>query len=294
MKILNALKYLKNSLPRYAKRISTGWAIKLLRLPVNLSECVAVIAEQQNVWLKVSPGYQFLWDYKNENSLITLPAKGTFEPIETAHVQSLVGEGNTTFDVGANFGWFTTHMADLVGSNGSVYSFEPIPETFEALSLNVERNGFAGHVHLNNVAVGDSDGEEVLQIPIRMGAGAPFASLKKQTWGKYREIPVKLVSLDNYVSRHSISKIDFLKCDVEGAEMLVLKGLKDTLSTRLIAKLMLELNDSSLGKFGYSRSDVLQLMKSYGYDAYTLNKTGEQIPCVDVADLVSENVFFRI
>lgn len=294
MKIFNALKYVWNSVPRYMKRFTSGWAVRLMRMPVNLSACIAVVVEEQEVWLKVKPGYEFLWNHKNENSLITLPAKGTFEPVETAHVISLVREGATVFDVGANFGWFTTHLADVVGENGAVYSFEPIPETFSDLRANVERNGFAGRVKLNNVAVGDRDGEEVLQIPIRMGAGAPFASLKKQTWGKYREIPVKLVSLDNYIAKLSISKIDFLKCDVEGAEMLVLKGLKETLSKGHIARLMLELNDSSLGKFGYSRSDVLQLMKSYGYDAYTLHKTGEKLPCENVEDLVSENVFFCI
>ena len=294
MKILNALKYIWNSVPRYTKRCSLGWAVRLGRMPVNLVECISLVVEQQEVWLKVRPGYEFLWNYKTENSLITLPAKGTFEPVETSHVSSLVCEGNTVLDVGANFGWFTTHMADSVGVNGEVYSFEPIPETFNNLRSNIERNGFAGHVHLNNVAVGDRDGKEVLQIPIRMGAGAPFASLKKQTWGKYREIPVKLVSLDNYISKHSISKIDFLKCDVEGAEMLVLKGLTDTLSKGSISKLMLELNDSSLGKFGYSREDVLSLMQSYGYSAYVLDGDGQKVACAVVSDLTSENVFFEM
>lgn len=287
------IKYLLNTISRVYQKACMRFFVRAARNAINLHACKSVEVAHDAVWLNLKSGYSFFWDYKSENSLITLPSQGTFEPLETSFIARFIKEGAIVVDIGANFGWYTTHAADQVGEFGKVHSFEPIPETFELLKSNIERNGFAERVVVNNAAVGAANERATFHIPIRMGAGSPFASLKKQTWGRYREINVNVRVLDDYLNDAGVEQVEFLKCDVEGAEMLVLQGLSKFLTNGRVKLLMLELVERSLEKFGYSRKAVLELMQSSGYRAFILGVDGHKIFCEKPADMVRQNVFFE-
>jgi FkbM family methyltransferase len=134
-----------------------------------------------------------------------------------------VSSGDCVLDVGANIGWYTARLSQLVGANGRVFAFEPMPETFHLLAFNARLFPFP-NVTLLNVAASDSFGMAGMEVPLS-GAGTPdlyqarLASTSADTT-VYR-LPLDALSIPGRVS--------FVKVDVEGHEINVLRGMERTL-----------------------------------------------------------------
>ncbi len=90
-------------------------------------------------------------------------AYGTWEPVETAWIKSILVPGDTVVDIGANLGWYTVVMARLVGGEGRVVAFEPDPRNFELLLRNVRENEFIDHCTLVQTALLDRFGKVFLE-----------------------------------------------------------------------------------------------------------------------------------
>lgn len=159
---------------------------------------------------------------------------GEEEP-EMAIINDLVKDGDSVLDIGANFGAYTKLFSNLVGEKGQVLSFEPIPEVNEYLKANL-RSGNIHNVLAHNFALSNSSGKANFSIPKFDHSGNNFYE-GHITEGE-GDITVEVQRLDDLgIAR----KISFVKCDVEGAELLVLKG-----GVEFIAKhrpiFMLEIN----------------------------------------------------
>lgn len=138
---------------------------------------------------------------------------GTYEPEQTRLFQEHVGEGATVFDVGAHVGYYTVLSAVLVGVTGRVRSFEPNPVNCDFLRRHVSLNRL-GNAGIENVAVSDSNGTASFAFGTGSGTGRLAAD---------GTLEVRTVRLDDYCSEHDI-RPDFVKIDVEGAELSVLRG----------------------------------------------------------------------
>src|SRR5215510_1741931 len=79
-------------------------------------------------------------------------------------VKRLVKEGDHVVDIGANVGWYTKTLSDLIGDQGQVFSIEPIPETFELLSFCVRKLKLS-NVKLLNCGISESDSKSVMHVP---------------------------------------------------------------------------------------------------------------------------------
>lgn len=193
-----------------------------------------------------------------------------FEVNEVRYVKKSLKPGMIFFDIGANMGYYTLIGAKLVGSSGQVHSFEPSPRMFQELRFNVELNNF-NNVYLNNVALGNKPGLALLS---RYDRGKEvFGSLSDRAFpGKtivgYDE--VGLETLDDYMVKNSIVRVDIIKMDVEGAELLVLKGAKSFLKQCAPKIIVFELADIHAAGFGYRCEEVLDLLRSMDYEIYTL------------------------
>lgn len=145
-------------------------------------------------------------------------------------VDHLVSPGDHVLDVGASIGGYTKHLSDLVGPSGCVYSFEPLPPTFDLLSLCVKRVGLR-NVKLFNYAISDTEGFADMVVPLyrwgtecyydaRIAPGSEGSSL--------RRFRVASRTIDSFFASGS-PKISFIKCDVNYHELQFVKGALNTI-----------------------------------------------------------------
>lgn len=151
---------------------------------------------------------------------------GTYELPVQEKLASLLKPGMVFYDVGANIGFFTIIAANIVGPNGKVYAFEPLLENTEVVRHNVSINHFP-QVQVFQKAVTSTSGKERLFIAGFSGGSALETGDKPPDL--IGEINVETVSIDDLVRGEVIQAPDVVKIDVEGAEVNVLEGMRDTI-----------------------------------------------------------------
>jgi FkbM family methyltransferase len=128
------------------------------------------------------------------------------------------------FDIGMNFGFFACLLAQRCSA---VHGFEPVPWLAARARANAELNNFA-NLSIAEFALSEQPGEALLNLPSEDDCNWGTSSLVHQSSGKVT-LKVPLETVDNYVDRQQLNRLDFIKIDVEGAEHLVLKGALITL-----------------------------------------------------------------
>jgi len=169
-----------------------------------------------------------------------------------------ISVGGTFLDIGANIGYFSLLASKLVGNKGRIIAFEPNPVTMKRLKQNIDLN-CTKNIELIEVALSNQDGEVHLFCPQDETHG--FTSMRNQGWQKVDSYKVQTKLLDD-VLPIDISRIDLIKIDVEGAELLVFEGAKNTI-IKFRPKIILELNEKAAENFGYDILDVVKLILSY-------------------------------
>jgi FkbM family methyltransferase len=201
-------------------------------------------------------------------------AFGGFERTEARIVRELVTPGMTVLDVGAHVGFYTLLMGDEVGPSGSVIAVEPFPENATNLRRNVGRNHL-DQVTVLEVAASDRNVRSRLSVqPGRSGWG----SLEIDREGGHVE--VSLLRLDHYLRERHIRRVGFIKIDVEGHELQVLRGLGEYLQPMDGPILMVE---KLVGRDEFWQ-DILVLLGSIDYEPVYLRGRAGQL---------RHNVFFR-
>jgi FkbM family methyltransferase len=179
-----------------------------------------------------------------------------------------VHRGDTVLDIGANYGYFTLLLSDLVGPSGRVHAFEPVPTTWQRLNDTVRSSALFTNVTLHRAAVSASDGMATIHLP---GEDSGQASLRRQdsgSWEHHSQVEtftVPTVALDTHES--TARPIAFIKCDVEGAELPALQGMVRSL-TRWQPLLLLEVCGAWTRSFGYKPADVFRFLRAHGYDRF--------------------------
>jgi FkbM family methyltransferase len=164
---------------------------------------------------------------------------GFWEPWIAKFLISRVKSGMVAVDVGANYGYYTLIMADLVGRGGMVHAFEPNPNVCLQLAKSISVNGFEGVVTLHQDAVLDVvDGARMLLVPSGEPKNGHIVSEASGAEGG-RAFEVSVCSLDSRLL--SGRRIDFIKVDAEGAEELIVKGMDGILNQHK-PELLIEFN----------------------------------------------------
>jgi len=126
--------------------------------------------------------------------------------------------GDIVSDIGAYVGDTTLWFSKAVGPQGKVYAFEPEPRNFEKLKANIERNKITNVIPLQ-LALSENEGE--MQV-----ASAGGSSIMTQA---RTGTSVKVTTIDKFVGANKLPRVDFIKMDVEGHELKVLKGAHETI-----------------------------------------------------------------
>ncbi|QEG20297.1 FkbM family methyltransferase [Mariniblastus fucicola] len=182
--------------------------------------------------------------------------------------------GDVVLDVGAHFGRYTVPLAQIVGPDGKVFAFEPVDSAYKLLTRIVSQSQLS-NVELFNCAMGDGDTAQKMVIPLK--DGVEVQSRAALSVGEQSAIDlennsvqdVECETVDAFVNRAKLTKLSFLKCDVEGAEYLVMKGGQNTLQ-RFAPVVLLEIESRHTSKFGYTPVEMVQYMKSLGYRVYVV------------------------
>jgi len=186
-----------------------------------------------------SEGFDLWVDPNDEILSRSIVYDKVWEPATSKLIKDVIHSGDTGIDLGANIGYFTILMANLVGSSGKIFSFEPAPLNFKILQKNVQQN------HLENVvleqsAVGDTDGKIKLYLSnTNSGWHKVFPTQFIDYEVSEKNIDVNIFSLDKIFAN---KKIDFIKMDVDGLEHLILLGGEKVLSQ--VESVLIEVNDN--------------------------------------------------
>ncbi len=204
---------------------------------------------------------------------------GKYEPFVTTLVEQLVFEGDVCVDAGANFGWYTTLMAERVGQTGKVHAFEPVPDTFKELTTNVKLLSDPSTVIANQLALSHTETETVINIFEGEPTGhASLASKSKNTTG----FRCETVRLDEYLLNSGVSNVDFIKVDVEGAELNLLKGSGTMLGQAVPPVIVMEMAIGQSRHFGYVPNDLIEFIRSRAdYDFFQMDEIGRRLEPID-------------
>lgn len=201
---------------------------------------------------------------------------GTYENFCTETVKKYIGRGDVCLDVGANRGWYSTLFRDICGAEGAVHSFEPVPQTFAELEKNVALNGSPPNVFLNNFGLGDEEKETEIYLFDDLPSG--HASLAPGKTHSAQAILINIKTLDSYLEMRKIKQVDFVKVDVEGAEMMFLRGAKKLFEQSKPPVIFMEMALGTTKEFGYKPNDLIEFIKNQAtYDFYALEETEEKL-----------------
>jgi len=202
----------------------------------------------------------------------------------TALMLKILRQGDFMVDVGTHFGYEALLASQLVGKNGSVVCFEPHPDTFKIARKNLTESNIA----VNNMAVGSADGHiKMLNNDVSQSA---FNSISASS-DDGASIDVPLVSLDSFFKERK-QKINFIKCDVEGFEMEVLKGAINVIEQDKPV-LVLEAEMPENGERVRAR-EFAAFLNPYSYRAFNFGLQGSDLKIEDLDQSKSDhaNVLF--
>ena len=167
----------------------------------------------------------------------------------------------TIIDVGANYGFISLALSSNLAKESSFFSFEPHPQLVDAFKKSLLKNNIK-NIHIENVAVGD------INSKIKINLLGQTSNILETGVNIVERIEVNQIVLDDFFRDNNI-KPDYVKIDVDGYELNVLKGLQDTIN-KYKPIIVVETNDSE---------EVLQFLKNCNYKFLDLNlKEFEGIP----------------
>lgn len=201
------------SIRQFYHSINTGFSFGTLFFP-NRTELVT-IKSGLNKGVKMRLNLNIYRDYYF----------GTYEKDVQSVLTKIIQKNMTVYNIGANLGFFTLALSQIVGSKGLVVAFEPNHSVRERLIEHLHLNGVEHFVQVEEFALSDFDGKAEFSLSLNEGRGR-FEDLPDVKPGHAIQVPCK--SLDTYISEKGSSP-DVILMDVEHAEGRVLRGMTKTL-----------------------------------------------------------------
>ena len=227
---------------------------------------------------------------------------GAWTEPEVALIPRVVRPGETALDVGANYGLYAYHLSRAAGSRGKVYAFEPIPFTAAALAL-VARLLRLGNVEIVRKGCSDRPGFVTFTVPIQesgaisaamsyAGSRTPSEVGTSRRYQTVATIECEVVRVDDVVPAHV--EVSFLKCDIEGAELLALRGAAATIE-RTHPTVVCEIHPRFLQELGIDLLDLVGFFTERGYRMYRYEAgrtARDRLVPIEARQVTGENYVF--
>jgi FkbM family methyltransferase len=216
------------------------------------------------VWVEVEPRMAMLLD-PNDLVQSNIMGSGAWEPETWGLISKHLGSGRVFVDVGAHVGYYSLKAAKVVGPQGRVLAIEPNPDTLSVLRENVAANHYS-MVTVEPVACSDSDTTlELFSAADKNSGASSLSRTNAEHFGAARasyRVPAR--RLDAIIQESGVLGVDVLKIDVEGAELLVLKGAQETID-RFHPVMIMELEETQLINMGTTIAAVTGWLRDRGY-----------------------------
>jgi len=187
-----------------------------------------------------------------------------FEP-EVEALKQLIKPGAFCIDVGGAYGRYAFPLSRMIGPSGKVYSFEPGSYSYKVFSFVKAYFGLK-NVTLIKKAVSNKLGSIELCLPPKR-SGKLGVSLAHIHTGKKEDSyceTVDMITLDDFVGQVRLSRLDLIKCDTEGAELMVFQGARQTIE-RFKPIVLTEIDGSNLARYGQKPSDIIDFFSTWHY-----------------------------
>lgn len=207
-------------------------------------------------YLSLGPGWAYSYDYLH--SLLVKSFCFFYHP----------KPGDCIVDIGAGLGEESLIIAQMVGNTGSVFAVEANPITYSALQHIVNANYFFWVKPLN-LALYKEDGFVNIEDDEDNYLGNTINKQNGQ-----RVFKVKALTLDSLIQENNIKHIDYLKCNIEGAEKFLIKGMSS--STSIVKNVCISCHDfrhthHGHGEFYLTKSEVKNFLIEQGFEVLTQN-----------------------
>jgi FkbM family methyltransferase len=219
--------------------------------------------------VELEPDMRF-WLLASDRFISPAIATGMYEPVETTFINRQVRPGTAALDIGANLGWFTVHLARIVGADGRVDAFEPRVDLFNLLTRTVAESKI-GNVTLHNCALAaENSSGQMVWSPHDVNPGGTYLVAAEFADSTAKSQAVDVKTLDACISH----PVDFIKIDVEGAELLVFRGAERILSKDR-PTILVEINRPNLARTSHSTvADFGDFAAKFKYRLYEITEDG--------------------
>ncbi len=240
----------------------------------------------------IKPNFTVIQNQKmflDKKDSLDLSINGIYGEFETEIIKNEIKPNDVVIDVGAHIGYFTLLFAMLVGPNGKVFSFEPEPKNYQLLKRNVEINNYENVI--TECKIVSDKNEKCILYTFDSSSGANRI-YKPDNDVNSKPIEVDSISLDEFFKNSKfLKKIKFIKIDVEGAEVLVLKSMKLILKENNNIKLLLEFNPTFLSEIGSGASDFFKILYSENFTIFLIDGKNHKLIPIEFGDELDPKLF---
>jgi FkbM family methyltransferase len=214
----------------------------------------------------------WLHDLRDRHVSKAIAEQGVWEPFETQLLMQRLLEGSVFIDVGANVGYYSVLGGEKVGRTGRVFAFEPEPDNFLLLQKNLQHNDLA-YVKAVNAALSNKTGSAALYLNENN-----FGDHQIYDNGEGREsLTIETLNGTEFLEA-SVSAVDVVKIDTQGAESQVVEGMMPLLR-RSVSNLsmIIEFWPFGLRKSGSSAHQLLDMLCTLELPFFIIDHVGHDL-----------------
>jgi FkbM family methyltransferase len=214
---------------------------------------------------------------------------GGYEKEELAVMRDLIEEGDVIFDIGAHVGWYGINL-NRYYKNITLHSFEPMPANFRNLVNNFRLNGLDTS-RAYNIGLFNENKTVEFYFDTENSKASSLTNLRGTD--SVEKVTCEVRALDDFCEEKQLHHVDFIKCDVEGAELFVFRG-----AVKLIQRetpiVFTEMLRKWSAKFNYHPNDIIAFFSELGYLCFELVGEGlAPLPKVDETTVSTNYVFLH-
>jgi FkbM family methyltransferase len=224
------------------------------------------LSVHKNLTLKlVSYGYITKRIYQQQ---LLVPFKKSFEYDTLTLLREATKSDFQILDIGANIGLHSLIMAQELSDKGKIYAFEPSKKTYDALVENIKLNNLSDKVVPFNLALSNKAETLFLAAPeadnIAEADQDAYNSIHHVQNKKGNAETIDAVTLDSFIEKENIKKIDLIKIDIEGAEFLCFQGAENVIAN-FRPVIIMECYEPYCNRFNYAATDIILFMTKHNY-----------------------------